>query len=209
MDLPDGMKLNVGCGLYPCAGTNWINVDASEEVEQFVARLDGEYHFRRAQADDLDFLESGTVALVYSSHLVEHYPRPGAAACYGPSIVALLTEWHRVLAPGGEVWVATPDLQEVYNRALSEPRSQSEWIKIVFGHQKSERDNHLWLYSKMMLGAMLVDAGFFPCGQFKPFVRNPDGEGFDAAGGWCHDDWGNECEFSIRMRARKREVIGG
>jgi len=203
-NIPDGMKLNVGCGRFPCAGTDWINVDASEGVETFMGRLGGEYHFRRAAGHDMPFIEDGSVKLVYSSHLIEHYPRESAAGVYGASVLTLLAEWRRVLCEGGEVWIATPDLLEVANRVMSEPGHREDWLRILFGHQASEHDHHLWLYDRQQLGALLVDSGFWPCGQFSTFVCNPDGEGMDCAGGWCSDDWGEQCPFSLRIRARRR-----
>ena len=203
-------KLNLGCGLFPCVGEGWINVDKDPTAEAFFACADAPGAlFRQSPAHELDWIQDKSIDLVYASHLIEHYPPPFATADAFdlPPVTVLLDEIKRVMAVGGELWIAVPDLAEICNRILSEQRGREEWIKLLYGHHASGGDVHHWGYTKQTLGATFIAAGFWPCGKFDPFVENTQGTGFDCAGAHACDDFGNECNASINMRGRVRMII--
>src|SRR5580658_7406908 len=112
-----GIKVNVGCGLSPTPG--WLNFDNSFSVRAarwpVISSLLGRMGFLDAKSAELVEMArrgnvrfanaaaripcaSGSVAAVYSSHMVEHLDRGDARA--------FLAEVRRVLSPGGVVRIA-------------------------------------------------------------------------------------------------------
>lgn len=93
-------KLNLGCGTTFVNSDNWINFD---------------YAPTNATVQQADLLaplrlESGSVAVVYTSHFLEHVPRS--------LVPALLAECFRVLRPGGVIRLVLPDLEEMCREYL-------------------------------------------------------------------------------------------
>jgi ubiquinone/menaquinone biosynthesis C-methylase UbiE len=106
----------------------------------------------------------GSAAAVYSSHMIEHLDRGEARA--------FLAEVRRVLAPGGVVRIAAPDLSLLVqeygmtgdadefvagthmglNRP-SGPRGWARWTMVGPRH-------HLWMYDGESLTRLLRQAGF-------------------------------------------------
>jgi SAM-dependent methyltransferase len=89
-------KLNLGCGLDYREG--WVNADVSKEVRADV-------HF-----DAFAFpwpLPSGHFEEVLCQHIVEHIPHqlPGVE---GEAFFRFFEELHRILAPGGSVFITVP-----------------------------------------------------------------------------------------------------
>jgi predicted SAM-dependent methyltransferase len=110
-------KLNVGCGDRFAKG--WLNIDfhSSDSAVKRVNLLRG-----------LPFSDESFNA-VYSSHVLEHFPRKTAEG--------LLREMHRVLKKEGIVRAVVPDLEQTcreYLRVLDrvaespEARKQHDWI---------------------------------------------------------------------------------
>src|SRR5690242_15221442 len=69
-----------------------------------------------ADASSLTIIESSTCEEVYASHVLEHIPWPHA--------VSAITEWARVLRPGGTIKISVPDM-ELLARMLA--RAQNPW----------------------------------------------------------------------------------
>ena len=113
-------RLNVGCGRAPSAG--WLNYDNSPTVwlakAPLLTRLlhragvidAGSFEFAafcranpilHANAKRIPHA-SGTVDVIYSSHMIEHLVRDDAWA--------FLLECHRALKPGGRLRLVVPDL---------------------------------------------------------------------------------------------------
>ena len=94
-------SLEVGCGSNRLPGVD-VAVDKTEpgtfgtEGSQYMHFCKADY---QAMMDDLPFGDN-SFASVLSRHVIEHHPDPAA----------VLTEWFRVLAPGGVVAIITPDL---------------------------------------------------------------------------------------------------
>ena len=121
------VRINVGCGATPTLG--WLNFDNSPTVrlsrhplmlallrhvrliaeEQLrFASVAREAQIRWADASVRIPLADGTVGVVYTSHMLEHLDCLEARR--------FLTEILRVLAPGGIVRVAVPDLARLIRR---------------------------------------------------------------------------------------------
>ena len=115
-----GRLLNLGCGghFHP----DWVNVDFQTSVPGVMA------HDLRTR---LPF-DDASCAVVYHSHVLEHL------ACQ--EALPFLRECHRLLAPGGILRVAVPDLETIarlyldyLTRALTgdaEAKKRREWMTI-------------------------------------------------------------------------------
>jgi SAM-dependent methyltransferase len=178
-----GIKVNVGCGSSPTPG--WLNFDNSPSVRVArwplaVAALAG---LRIADSPSLGLVgmaqhgsirfanaaaripcDNGSVAAVYSSHMIEHLDRNEARA--------FLTEVKRVLQPGGVVRLAVPDLSRLVqayvatgdadgfvagtHMGLERPAGLRGWLKWALVGPR----HHLWMYDGDSLCKLLREAGF-------------------------------------------------
>ena len=93
------MKLHLGCGKRFIPG--FVHIDA----------VDYPHVDHVATIDNLSFIQTDSVDLVYNCHVLEHFKRR--------DVERVLREWLRVLKPGGILRVSVPDfasLCEVYQR---------------------------------------------------------------------------------------------
>lgn len=106
-------------------------------------------------------LSANSVATVYTSHVLEHFPRARAAA--------VLSEWRRVLRPGGTLYVCVPDVELLSRMYLDNlPRYRTldgrhivdTACSVMFGGQTSRYDFHYYGYSYATLAALLESVGF-------------------------------------------------
>jgi SAM-dependent methyltransferase len=178
-----GIRLNIGCGISPTPG--WLNFDDSISVR--IARWPVIYSaltrlgFIGAQSTKLTEMAqcgsvrfanaaaripcaASSVAVVYSSHMIEHLDRAQARS--------FLAEAKRVLQPGGVLRIAAPDLSLLVNDyvatgdadgfvasshlGLDRPAGLRGWAKwTVVGPR-----HHLWMYDGESLARLLRGAGF-------------------------------------------------
>jgi predicted SAM-dependent methyltransferase len=144
-----GLKLHLGCGTVHLDG--WVNIDLEAGAD---LRLD----VRRP----LPFPD-GAARLIYHEHLMEHLTvEEGGAG---------LRDWFRLLAPGGVLRIATPDLAYVVERYQGAWRDQS-WLALpeyAFIRTRAEMINvafrwwgHQYLYDGEELERRVKEAGFAP-----------------------------------------------
>ena len=135
-------KLHLGCGVKNLPG--WFHVDA----------LDYEHVDHKGPVDDLAFIPDGQVGLIYACHVLEHFGRK--------ETVRVLTEWRRVLRPGGVLRLAVPDyeacaklyLSGVLDRGLEDVRG------LMIGGQRDQYDFHGNVFDTADLTRFLKEAGF-------------------------------------------------
>ena len=135
-------KLHLGCGVKHLPG--WFHVDA----------LDYDHVDHKGPVDDLDFIPDGQVELIYACHVLEHFGRKES--------VRVLTEWRRVLKPGGVLRIAVPDyeacarlyLSGVLERGLEDVRG------LMVGGQRDQYDFHGNVFDETDLTKFLKEAGF-------------------------------------------------
>jgi SAM-dependent methyltransferase len=176
------IKINVGCGLSPTPG--WLNFDNSFSVRiadwpvipsmlarvGFLAAKSAELT-EMARSGGVSFADAtripcatGSVAAVYSSHMIEHLDRA--------EVRAFLGEAKRVLSPGGVLRVAVPDLgllakdyvatgdADMFvagtHMGLSRPAGLREWAKWTLVGPR----HHLWMYDGDSLSRLLRETGF-------------------------------------------------
>jgi SAM-dependent methyltransferase len=192
------LRVNVGCGQTPTPG--WLNFDNSPAVRlgrlpaaaRILHRLrlldDNQLAFASfcarheiAYANALRLpLARGSVAVLYSSHMLEHFDRDTASA--------FLREARRVLVPGGMLRFAIPDLRlhiRVYNKdqdadkliagmlvCAPAPRGLLSRAKLAIQGPR----HHLWMYDARSLSSLLECHGFvdvteLPAGRTR--IANP------------------------------------
>jgi ubiquinone/menaquinone biosynthesis C-methylase UbiE len=107
--------------------------------------------------DKLPFFENNSVDLIYCSHALEYFDRD--------EVLNVLTEWNRVLCPGGLIRLAVPDFE-----ALIKIYTQTGDLKRVLGplYGKMEIDTsnganilyHKTTYDEQSLSELLIQTGF-------------------------------------------------
>jgi predicted SAM-dependent methyltransferase len=108
-------------------------------------------------ARDLSRFQDATFEAVYASHVLEHFG-------YLTELCAALQEWHRVLKPGGVLYVSVPDLDTLCallidrkNLTLSE---RFAVMRMMFGGQSSAWDFHKTGLNEDFLKDFLKRTGF-------------------------------------------------
>jgi predicted SAM-dependent methyltransferase len=182
-----GLKLHLGCGLNVVDG--WENIDKSPNVylsrvprlKNTLARLGIITETQASTSFSPQVVRAnvtrgipygdGAAAFIYSSHLIEHISRWQA--------VELVRECARVLAPGGVLRIATPDLATLVswyqNRdfPFGEGATPADKLMSVLAtyhdvqgsasqrliHKLVSAAYHQWLYDAESLCSLLEEGG--------------------------------------------------
>jgi predicted SAM-dependent methyltransferase len=108
-------------------------------------------------SEKLKFADA-SIGAIYASHLFEHIPRARTGM--------VLREWHRVLWPGGSIYLWVPDLEALAERYLTAVRKYSEGAgtaavdlvsRVLYGGQSDGFD---FGYSMPTLQTLLESVGF-------------------------------------------------
>lgn len=184
-------RLNIGCGQSATPG--WINYDnspsialarfpkplisllgsigiLSELTQQFAAYC-RTHSVRYASALSIPE-ESGSVDVIYSSHMLEHLDRTEARRC--------VQECYRILKPGGILRLVVPDLKqridyyllardgdlllESFIFDLEKPRGLRSWLtRAITGGRE-----HHWMYDCASLTRLVESCGFRDTVELQP-----------------------------------------
>ena len=136
-----GVLLDIGCGngsfLQTAASCGWqvtgLDPDANAVTvcrQQGLHALHGGVELLDAMEDQFD--------VITMNHVIEHVPDPAA----------LLRACHRLLRPGGRLWLQTPNIASLASR-----RFRSYWRGL-------EPPRHLVLFNMASLRSALTKAGF-------------------------------------------------
>lgn len=124
------MKLNLGCWTHKLEG--FINIDIDPNVNPDLV----------CDASKLPFVDN-SIDEIYAGHLLEHFTlKEGHCA---------LSEWKRVLKPGGIITITVPDAE----KGLNEYRKGSitlEWYEqIIFGAPDRDQQYHHQVFTDDIL----------------------------------------------------------
>jgi len=152
---PGKKMLNVGCGTDYKDG--WINIDNNMDQNIADDKLDLNWDLR----NPLPFADN-SIDFIFNEHFVEHLTVEEARTS--------LTDFKRVLKPGGVMRVAMPNLEEAVDHYINLPIDKDPVIKrfkLDFIKTRAERINmafrawgHLWLYDAEELQRRLKEVGF-------------------------------------------------
>lgn len=147
------MKLNIGCGNKRVPG--FTGVDASPRTKADII----------APADKIP-LPDGCATDIMAIHLLEHF--------YQWEAPAALTEWARLLQPGGLLIMEMPDLLK-WARNLVEGRENLKhpdqlhmWAAYGDPRDKNPLMCHRWGYTFETVKPMLEKAGFVDIVETRP-----------------------------------------
>ena len=105
---------------------------------------------------DLSRFEDNTFKTVYASHVLEHFD-------HVTEVDTVLSEWFRVLVPGGKVCIGVPDLDVLFpsllNRSLRY-RDRYFTMQMIFGGQSNKYDYHKIGWNFDTLSHYLNKTGF-------------------------------------------------
>jgi predicted SAM-dependent methyltransferase len=184
-------RVNIGCGMSPTQG--WLNFDNSLSIklsrfplvsnvlhkaklinqeQMALIKFLSENRVSLADGTKKIPLPDGSVGVLYSSHMVEHLDREEAKR--------FLHEAWRVLAPGGIIRLAVPDIKKQVKQYLetgdadqfveatyltvSRPRRFSERLRLVLIGAR----HHHWMYDEKSLCMLLQKCGFKDAASIEP-----------------------------------------
>jgi predicted SAM-dependent methyltransferase len=132
--------LNLGCG--STSHPSFINIDATPARH---------IHYVRG-VDDLRPFADQSVDLVYVSHCLEHFKHA--------DVQRVLTEWHRVLKPGGILRLGVPDFDQLI-RIYHAASHDVEVIQgVLMGGQTYPLNVHYVVFTERSLTDRLKAVGF-------------------------------------------------
>jgi len=178
-----GTRLNIGCGSSPIPG--WINCDNSfsirlakrpiltflldklgvvdENSKKFISTVKGNTILWVDATKKIPF-DDNSVAVIYSSHMIEHFDRQ--------EVRVFLREAHRVLFQGGVIRLVVPDLKKLVSQYLANGSAEYFMEKSLLGRQKPKTflekirnliigdRHHFWMYDGKSLVQLLQDMEF-------------------------------------------------
>ncbi len=140
-----GLKLHIG-GQEPHPDWKIVDIEERPEVD-FVG-----------DAADLSQFEDNSVEAIYASHVLEHFHHS-----LNNELLVTLSEWHRVLEPGGKLFISVPNLQTLCWLYLNPNLMAFERLhlmSIMFGGQTNEFDVHRVGFDFETLAIYLEEVGF-------------------------------------------------
>jgi predicted SAM-dependent methyltransferase len=144
VNLANHRRLHIG-GTLRAAGWEVLNAVPSPAVDHL------------GNAKDLTRFPDMTFAVLYASHVLEHFD-------YKQALSQALREWYRVLQPGGSLYVSVPDLEVLCGLYLDKGRlSEAERfhvMRMMFGGHVERHDYHLVGFNLATLHHFLKSAGF-------------------------------------------------
>lgn len=138
-----GRRLHIG-GQQPSPGWEIFDAIARPGVDHL------------GEAGDLGRFADGSFAVVYASHVLEHFD-------YKDEVVPVLSEWRRVLRPGGSLHLSVPDLERLCHLYLTPrlaPELRLHIMRMMFGGHVDDYDYHMAGIDEGLLMAWLGQAGF-------------------------------------------------
>lgn len=163
-ETPRGIWLHIG-GVQVKAGWKILNALAGEGAD-FVGDV-----------RDLGSFEPECCEQVYCSHVLEHIPQA--------ELFAVLKGIHRILQPGGRLYVSVPDL-EILCRLFLDPQfdgaERFEIMRIIYGGQVNSFDYHFIGLTLEFMIEYLKHAGFSTVERVTSFEMFDDISDFEVCG---------------------------
>jgi predicted SAM-dependent methyltransferase len=137
-------KLHIG-GTQPSPGWEILNAVPSPWVDHL------------GDARDLSPFPDNTFSDVYASHVLEHMD-------YIRELTDALTEWRRVLQPGGRLYISVPDLDVLARLFLDRENltvdDRFQVMRMMFGAHVDKYDYHVAGLNQEFLTGFLSHTGY-------------------------------------------------
>ncbi len=141
--------IHIGCG--DIKDSCFVNIDA-RPMEHI--------HYVTKNVDNLSFLPSKSVDLLYMCHVMEHFDRAKS--------VMVTKECFRVLKHGGILRISVPDFDRIVDIYLDNNRNMKAIIAPLFGGQDYEFNYHYNMFNRESLGELFKQCGFRITREWKP-----------------------------------------
>ncbi len=135
-------KIHLGCGKRYLEGYIHVDIHPHDHID-FLSNI-----------DKLDMFQDGYANLIYASHCLEYFDRE--------EVVEVLKEWKRVLAPGGTLRLAVPNLEALI-KVYSKSGDINKIVGPLYGKWsigKGKSIYHKTVYDLNSLSEILNKAGF-------------------------------------------------
>lgn len=133
---------------------------------EVINAVPGPYVDHVGNAGDLSRFEAATFSEIYASHVLEHFD-------FKDELLATLTEWCRVLVPGGMLHVSVPDMDILARLFLDRQQlSIDERFMVmcmIFGGHGDQYDYHAVGLNEEFLRRFLSAAGFAQAARISEF----------------------------------------
>ncbi len=142
----------------PVSTERRLHIGGVEQKEgwEILNAVNGEFVDHLRQADDLTVFSDHSFVEIYASHVLEHID-------YNGKLQQALKEWHRVLSPGGKIYISVPDLDILAGLFLNKDLSLDERfhvVRMIFGGHIDQHDYHQVGLNMELLAAFAGTAGF-------------------------------------------------
>jgi predicted SAM-dependent methyltransferase len=110
-----------------------------------------------ASIDSLPFINDQSIDLIYCSHALEYFDRQES--------IDVLSEWYRILLPGGILRIAVPDF-EARIKVYSDTKDLNAILGPLYGRMNGgDIESNSWIYHKTVydeasLKKILTECGF-------------------------------------------------
>lgn len=173
--------------INPLGDLTWLEIGSGDFPTDGYAHLDinNRAPHLEIHADALSIpLPDNSVDRILSIHLIEHF--------HHYDVIKLLREWWRVLAPGGEIEIHTPDFYEVSAKFAAEVSlsSKMKLEGILFGQDS----DHKTMFDFQLLSSCMVAAGFIDVSRIPNDVLDRHDKGWTDViePGWSLKVWGGK-----------------
>ena len=126
----------------------------------------GPYVDHVGNANNLSCFPDNTFNEIYASHVVEHLD-------YVDELKCTLTEWNRVLIPGGRIYIGVPDLDILALFFLQKDKLTVDErffiMRIIYGGHIDRYDYHVVGLNEEFLSAFLKASGYINIKRVKEF----------------------------------------
>jgi len=150
----ESIKLHIG-GREPNLEWKIFDIESRPEVD-FIGN-----------ASNLNQFADDSIEAIYTSHVLEHFYYG-----LGNELIATLSEWHRVLKPGGKLYISVPNLQVLcwlFIHPNLMPLERHQIMRMMFGGQTNEHDVHKVGFDADILALYLEEVGFTQYTQVQEF----------------------------------------
>lgn len=139
------MKLHIG-GTQQHPDWKILDIEARPEVDVV------------CNASCLQQFKDNSIEAIYASHVLEHFYHS-----LNDQLLMTLSEWYRVLQPGGKLFISVPNLQVLCWLYLNHRLSvfdRYSLMAVMFGAQENEHDVHKVGFDFEILALFLEEVGF-------------------------------------------------
>lgn len=132
-------------------------------------------------------MPSSSADLIYASHVLEHFSHRETCS--------VLSEWHRILKPGGEIFISVPDASKLFK--IYNDNGDIDSVKVfLMGSQGNSFDYHRNIFDGGSLMALLAQIGFTD-------IRHWDDDEYSEYPFEDYAHYGPTRAFSLNLKAKK------